>query len=237
MKRRVLVLQHIWGDPPGSLGEMLRARAIPFDLVEVDKAPIPAGGAYAAIIALGGGEYAGDDALQPYLLQEKVLIHQALTQDIPFLGICLGGQLLASTLGAQVRRHALTEIGFYEVRLTAEGRNDPLFRDLPGYQQVFHWHSDTFDLPPGGVLLAATGPTPQAVRVGHRGYGLQYHIELTPDMVTSWLKDHPERQKAIELLGQEGYGQIERERATRYPIYAEHSRLLFENFLKIAELL
>ncbi len=235
--KRVLVLQHIWGDTPGSLSEMMRARDIPFDLVEVDKAPIPDGSAYAAIIVLGGGEYAGDDARHPYLLQEKALIHKALAQDIPFLGICLGGQLLAYTLGAQVRRHALTEIGFYEVELTAEGRNDPLLQGLPGYQQVFHWHSDTFDLPPGGVLLAATGPTPQAFRYGHRAYGLQYHIELTPDMLTIWLKYHPDRQEAIELLGQEGYDQIERERATRYPIYAEHTRILFENFLKIAELL
>lgn len=232
--KRVLVAQHAWEDPPGTLGEMMQERGILFDTVKVEEAPLPDLDPYDAFIILGGPQYAGDDDILPYLVREKVLIRRAVAQDIPFLGVCLGGQLLAHALGAQVHRNAQVEIGFYEVQLTQEGKNDPLFQGLPGYPQVFHWHADTFEVPDGGVLLA-TGENAirQAFRYGRRAYGLQYHIELTPEMFDTWMHFHPHRQEAIEILGRERYEHIEQERSMRYPIYREHTRILFENFLAI----
>jgi GMP synthase-like glutamine amidotransferase len=132
----------------------------------------------------------------------------------------------------------MTEIGFYEVQLTDEGKNDPLFQGLPGYQQVIHWHEDTFGLPDGAVRLATSENTVnQAFRVGRRAYGLQYHIEVSPDMFDIWFRHDDYKKRAAKVLGPGAPEALERDWSTCYPIYRSHTRTLFENFLKISECL
>ena len=156
-------------------------------------------------------------------------------QDIPYLGLCLGGQLLASAMGAAVTHHSMCEIGFYEVQLTEEGHADPLFQNLPGYQQVIHWHEDTFGIPQGGVRLATSVNTAnQAFRIGRRAYGLQYHIEVSSDMLDLWFRNPDNKRGIIKLVGAEAMEHIERAIPTHYPMYREHTRTVFENFLKIS---
>lgn len=238
LAKRVLALQQIWDDPPGYLGEIMEEYGIACDVVEVEKEAIPSLGSYDALIVLGGPQHAPADDRFPYLAEEKRLIRETVEQDIPYLGLCLGGQLLANALGATVTRHHLTEIGFYKVQLTAAGKADPLFRGLPGYQQVVQWHEDIFNIPPGGVLLATSATTHnQAFRVGRRAYGLQYHIELTPEMLDTWLRYPDYKQEIIKALGPDAPDHIESERDTCYPLYREHTRLLFENFLRISNLM
>lgn len=236
--KRVLALQNYWDDPPGYLGEIMQEHNIPCDIVNVEKDPFPDPARYSAIIALGGPQNANAHDKYPYLLQEKEFLHVVVEQDIPYLGICLGGQLLASALNARVTRHHMTEVGFFTVELTNEGEKDPLFRGLPGYQQVIHWHEDTFALPGGAIKLASSENTAnQAFRVGHRAYGLQYHIEVTSDMFDIWFGEedlllnmsHPIEPAVLE--------QVKRDRLTHYQLYLEHSRIVFENFLKISECL
>ncbi|MDQ2904250.1 MAG: type 1 glutamine amidotransferase [Chloroflexota bacterium] len=236
--RRVLALQHTWDDPPGHLDEILHEYGIDCHVVEVEKEPVPALEPYAACIVLGGPQHANADDMHPYLVPEKALIRAAIKQDIPYLGICLGGQLLAHAAGGQVTRHHLAEIGFYRVELTAEGQADPLFAGLPGYQQVIHWHMDVFSIPTGAIQLATSEHTPnQAFRFGRRAYGLQYHIELTPAMLDTWLRYPAYKQEIIEVSGLDTPEVIEQQRAELYPVYRAHTRTLFENFLKIAELI
>ena len=233
----VLVLQHIEIDPAGYLGELLQEHSIPYDVVIVQEDTLPDPTAYGAILSLGGPEYAGDEEL-PHLVQEKALIRRAVEKDVPFLGICLGGQLLASALGAPVVRKGRTEIGFFDALFTMEGMSDPLFAGLPGYQHMFHWHEDTFTLPEGALRLAAMPDAPeQAFRYGKRAYGLQYHIELTPDMLLTWVRHHPWRDETIVLLGLAAYEGIEREAYHLSPPYRDHTRTLFENFLALSGLL
>lgn len=234
--KRILALQHIWDDPPGYLGEIMQEHAILCEIVNVAQTPIPDPAQYDAVIALGGPQHANADEKYPYFVQEKAILRKVIEQDIPYLGICLGGQLLAHVLGAPVTQHTLTEIGFFEVQLTDEGKADPLFQGLPGHQQVIHWHQDVFDIPQRAVRLATSENTPnQAFRFGKRAYGLQYHIELTPHMLDTWLQYPDYKKEIVKTLGQDAPGLIERDRPSCYPIYREHTRILFENFLKISK--
>ena len=103
--------------------------------------------------------------------------------DLPVLGICLGAQLLAKTLGARVYPNRVKEIGWYPIELTPAAADDPLFAQS-GAQTVFQWHGDTFDLPAGAVHLARSPLCEnQAFRYGHNAYGLQFHIEMTAAMI------------------------------------------------------
>jgi GMP synthase-like glutamine amidotransferase len=237
--RRVLALQQIWDDPPGYLGEILDEHAIHCDIVEVEKMPLPDPMEYQAIIVLGGPQHLYTDMHLPYLAQEQALLRQAVARDIPTLGICLGGQLLASALGARVYRHHSAEIGFYRIPLTEAGRQDPLFAGLPGYQLAFHWHTDVFDLPAGSVRLASHEIAPnQAFRYGSRAYGLQFHIELNTEIAAIWLHD-PLCVKEISetLADEEAPARMAQEWSEHAPLYQTHTRILFENFLRLANLL
>src|SRR5579875_116873 len=237
--RRVLAIQQIWDDPPGYLAELLAEHGIASDTVQAEQGPLPDTlEGYGALLVMGGPQHVGEEDRYPYLRQEQRLIRQAVEQDIPLLGICLGGQLLANVLGADVKRHDFVELGFYQVQLTEAGQHDPLFEGLPGYQQVIHWHEDVFGLPAGAVLLATSPSTPhQAFRYGRCAYGLQYHIELTPAMLDMWLYTPDYREEIISLLGPDAIGRLEEERARFYPLYRQHARLVFENFLRLAGLL
>jgi GMP synthase (glutamine-hydrolysing) len=235
--KRVLALQFIWDDPPGYLGEIMRDHGILYEVVRVDEAPVPDPREYDAFIAMGGPQHVGVDDKYPYLAGVEEAIRKAVEQDIPYLGICLGGQLLAHALGAAVKRHSKASIGFYEVQLTEEGKADPLFQGLPGYQQVILWHEDIFDLPAGAVQLATNVHTEnQAFRYGRHAYGMQYHIELTPSMLDTWLH-HPEyRQEMVKMRGEAAAAKFENDRPKLYPLYRRHARFTFENFLRIGGL-
>lgn len=126
---------------------------------------------------------ANDPAMKP----ELELMDRALAGGVPILGICLGSQLVAKALGARVYRNAALEIGWEPVYLTEAARHDPVFGDLPAPFTFFHWHGETFDLPRGAEWLAYSRKTPhQAYRYGSRVYGIQFHPEVTPEMIADW---------------------------------------------------
>ena len=128
-----------------------------------------------------------DTARYPWLADEVRLLQQAIAAGRPVLGICLGAQLIATAQGARVRRGLQPEIGWCAVEGTEAGRRDPLFAAFPQRYTVFQWHGDTFDLPKDAVLLARSPAYPQAFRCGDHVYALQYHLEVTPDIVDGWL--------------------------------------------------
>ncbi len=236
--KRILALQHAWECPTGTLGEILQEHGIVCETLNVEEERIPTPDGYAAIIALGGPQHVYEAEKYPYFATEKELTRAAIAQDIPYLGICLGGQLLADTLGSTVKQHDITEIGFFDVPLTVDGKQDPLFAGLPGYQTVFHWHEDIFELPPEGTLLATSETTPnQAFRYGRRAYGLQYHIELNADLFDLWLGLPAFKTAIIDSVGIDEFTRIEHDRRTQYETYRDHTRTIFENFLKIGNLI
>ncbi len=235
--KRVLVLQFDRDDPPAYLEQIMREHDIACHAVCVEEEPVPDVAAFDALLLMGGPQHVGVDTYG-YLDESVKAIQRAMEHDMPTLGLCLGGQLLAYAMGAQVKRHTITPIGFYPVHFTEEGRRDPLFEGLPGYQQVFHWHEDTFDLPTGAVQLATNEATQnQVFRYGSRAYGTQFHIELTPELLDFWMNYPPFRHEIVKWIGEDGVAAIVRDGEQLYPLYSEHSRIMFENFLRIAGLI
>ena len=235
--KRVLVFQHNWDDPPGYLGEILEEQGIAYDVVNVEKEAVPNPTAYEAIISMGGSQHVYEPL--PYLEQEKMALLKAIEEEIPILGICLGGQLLASALGAEVRRHDLIELGFSQIPLTEAGRRDPLFAGLPGYQLAFQWHKDVFELPAGAIRLAShENALNQAFRYGKHAYGLQFHIELNAELIQTWLHFPDSASDIIQILGDpNGPQRLEQEWMERAATYQRHTRIIFENVLHIAGLI
>lgn len=232
--KRVLTIINIEDDPTGYVGELLEEHGILYDVIDATAKPIPDPTAYDAMIVFGGPQNANEEDKYPYFLQEKDALHKAIVQEIPVLGICLGGQLLASVLGGTVKKHTLTEIGFSEVQCT----DDPLYAGLTKQQMVYQWHEDTFSIPAGAVRIATSEKTEnQAFRYGRNAYGIQYHIELTPTMLNTWLHEPSLKQEITGALGEDEYKRIVSERPRFYARYREHTRVMFENFLRIAELL
>lgn len=237
--KRVLALQHVWDDPPGYLETILQEHGIICDIVEVEHTAIPDPRAYQAVLIMGGPQHVYASEQYAYLEREKTMLRQTVEAEIPTLGVCLGGQLLASALGAEVRLHHLSEVGFFEIPLTEAGRRDPLFTDLPGYQLAFHWHEDVFELPVGALHLASNENAPnQAFRYGKHAYGLQFHIELDNDLLATWLH-HPAFAQDIRdtLHEPDAPARLEREWTEKAITYQQHTRCMFENFLRIASLL
>lgn len=184
----VLAFRHIPAEHLGLLGDALRRHAIDFEYVDLSRASgPPLSICHArALIFMGGPMSANEES--PYIRQELLYIAQAASQNKPLLGICLGAQLIAKALGARVFQNAVKEIGWAAVDFTAAAACDPLFHGLQQPQMMFHWHSETFDLPARAELLASSAACRhQAYRVGDRIYGLQFHLEVTAAMIADWL--------------------------------------------------
>ncbi len=149
------------------------------------------------LIILGGPMNVYQEREYPFLGAEDALIKEALEKNLPTLGICLGAQLIAKAAGAQVRKGSQKEIGWYEIRLTEEGKEDPVFGTFEEEFRVFQWHGDTFDIPDGAVKLAENGLYNQAFRIKN-AYALQFHIEVTEKMIKDWIQTYDEEVRSLE---------------------------------------
>lgn len=202
MRKKVLVVQHVPGEGLGIIGPGLESHGMDAHFVRIFKngeIPDTLDG-YAGLIVLGGPMGVYEEKIYPFITKELNLLESALRDAKPVLGICLGAQLLAKAAGANVYKGHAKEIGWSKVRLNEDGRSDRLFRALPEELTVFQLHGDTFDLPRGGVLLASSDVYPnQAIRVGSRAYGLQFHIEVTERMVADWIQMNIEDIVAMNL--------------------------------------
>ena len=180
-----------------------------------------------AVIPLGGDMNADDVEAFPYLADERAYLAEAMRRDVPILGICLGGQLLARALGAPVTRAPRPELGFVPIRPTDDGRTDPLLSCLRDGDRMFQWHVDTFEVPAGATLLATGDEVRnQAFRAGRRAWGVQFHPEVTADELDRWLKAVPGVEATYGRTGDD----IRAEIADGLPAMHERSRELFRRF-------
>jgi len=185
----VLILRHDADAGPGYLGAALQRAGLAVVVVDVAAGEgLPGGSRWAGVVSLGGSMGAYEEDRYPWLAAEKRLLARAAGMGTPTLGICLGCQLLADALGGRAYPGAGRELGSVRPVLTPEGRADPVLRHLDGPVPVSH--ADTWDLPPGAVLLAVTDRYPQAFRLGS-ALGLQPHPEVTPAAFARWVREKP----------------------------------------------
>src|SRR5271156_6606872 len=210
---KILVLQHHPAENLGAIPDALEGAALAWQYVRVhDGQPIPKDvKGLGGLIVMGGPQTVYHLDKYPYFREEMALIESALAAGKPILGVCLGSQLLAATLGAQVRRGEQREIGWYPVRLHDAAKEDRLLRGLPSEFVAAHWHSDIFDLPKDAVALASSEKTPlQAYRYGDKAYGFLFHAEMTREILTALVGEFGEGLKRVGLDGDEILVEAER---------------------------
>ena len=225
MNRTVLILRHMPQETAGTLEAALTRAGLDvryIDLFEKIPARLPLDQA-SGLVVLGGPMNVDEVDRYPFLKLDVQWIQQALVARLPLLGICLGSQLLAKALGSKVYPNTVKEIGWYPIEWLPAAADDPLFttrvasgwypRDLlpiavahpscvmPSGGIVFQWHGDTFDLPQDAVLLASGHSCQnQAFRWGSTAYGLQFHLEMTAEMIDHWLNQAEERGELLGLV-------------------------------------
>src|SRR5437660_2102207 len=234
---KALLIKNITREGPGLLENLLTSHSIAFDLIDLNQGEkIPPLFSYDAIFVFGGPDSANDQTAK--MSRELACVKEVLDHQIPYLGICLGMQILAKAAGGEVVSNDVKEIGwrdpdgnFFQIELTDQGKDDPLFAGLSSPLKIFHLHGETV-LPIADSTLLTIGKFchVQDVRVGLSAYGLQGHFELTQYMFATWLDQDPDLSKLSRQDLQKDYQQIKAE-------YELTGTTLFTNFLKAAKLI
>jgi len=202
MKKNALIIKHVEIEGPGLIEDCLKQEKIPYRIVNLETgARLPKIDDLSHIVILGGPMNVYEEDRYPFLKDEDLLIKEAIQRGKTILGICLGAQLIAKALGAKVLKSAVREIGWYDVSLRDEGSKDACFSFLPRTFPVFQWHEDTFEIPKAGKLIATSEFVPhQAFRHGENVYGLQFHLEVTQEMILEWLEGYEEHSRSKILI-------------------------------------
>lgn len=239
---KVLIVKNIPHEGPGTLIPLLGRNGIHYDIIDLDlidpatgmSLPDPA--EYNAVFVFGGPDSANDKTSK--MLAELEMIQQAVEQEIPYLGICLGMQALVKACGGSVFKNSVREVAtrgpdgkHFAMDIRPEKENDPIFKGLKGSLKIFHLHGETVSLPENMELLA-TGKfcRHQIVKAGKNAYGIQGHLELTPEMFREWMSIDAELRS----------GDTERitlDFLASYEEYMSNGEKLFTNFLQLAGLI
>lgn len=231
-----LVIQNITREGPGSFTDMLDADYLPYRVVDLSQAqPLPNPDLHNALIVLGGPQSANDNS--QHIVDELRYIDQWLDAGKPYLGVCLGMQMLVKAAGGQVIQSPVKEVGFwdsnglpYKVELTSKSKDDPLlaWQDSRGFN-VFHLHGESVDLAGTEIdLLGTSEHVPnQIVRLGDSAWGIQGHVELTAEMLDRWLAEDDDL-RSVDAETYRQFFEINNE------TYARIGRTIMKNFLDIA---
>lgn len=187
----LLVFQHIECETPGVFLDLLEKQQRPVETVRLHRGDLAPDdlSPFSGLLVMGGPMSVNDEADYPWLRAEDRLLKEALALDFPTLGICLGSQLIAKAAGGTIRRGPRKEIGWYPVQLTMAARHDRLFGGFSESIEVFEWHGEYFDTPPGAVNLARSALYEcQAFSIGRHVYGLLFHLEVTSSMAYDWVR-------------------------------------------------
>ena len=237
---RLLVFQHIDCEHPGSLRQFLAADGIEWTAVNLHRGePIPPLSEFDILWVMGGPMDVWDEADLPWLIAEKAAI-RTWVQELqrPYLGLCLGHQLLADALGGKCGPQSPPEIGILSVELTDAGKQDPLFAGLPAQQNCLQWHGvQVLKLPEDGVVLAQSDVCGcQAMRVGDLAWSMQYHVELEPDTIDNWAEVPAYHDALMSSIGAAGLAQMRRDADAGMDGFLGAAETLYRNFMQQARI-
>lgn len=233
---KLLVFQHIDCEHPGQLRHFLAADGVDVTTVELDAGhTIPALEPFDALWVMGGPMDVWDVEANPWLIAEKQAI-ATWVRDLgrPYLGLCLGHQLLADALGGTCGPMSPPEIGVLDVELTAAGQDDAIFAGMPTTQPALQWHSVQVSQPPLGAVVLATSPAcaVQAMRVGDVAWSMQYHVEVEPDTVRTWA-EVPEYKAALHAtVGADALPRLIEAADQQLDTFLANSQQLYTNFVE-----
>jgi len=228
---RILVLEHMEGGHPWFLRDVLRAaghhqRSLRLDLGE----PLPPNDTYDAVWAMGGAMQVWEEKAHPWLRSEKQFIREQVERGVPFLGVCLGHQLLAAAFDGEVAPAPKPEIGIFAVRATAVGRAHPVWAGAAGPR--LQWHkAEVRRAPDAAELLACSdGCSVQAMAVGACALSVQYHVEAAAGTLPTWCRD-PAVRAELDNIFHAGLRDFQRAARSVMPTLHSHARALVRRWL------
>jgi GMP synthase-like glutamine amidotransferase len=230
----ILIIKHIDIEGPETIGEYFKSQGYSLKVIDLSLGDsLPADLAnIEAVVVLGGPMNVYEEDKYPFLKEENIFIKKVLKKRIPYLGICLGAQLLAKACGAKVTQSPVKEIGWFKVELTEEGKKDSFFTGLSDKINVFQWHGDTFAIPDGGKWLGrAKGCVHQAFKVGPNAYGVQFHFEITDKSIKDWSSAYFKGKKTLKIRKQ---AMLNKYRLKKH-IFHQMGNKMCHNFLELVD--
>jgi GMP synthase-like glutamine amidotransferase len=238
--KRALVFQHMNYDHPGRfLDYFAEDNIIPEFVRLFEGEEIPSLAPYDLLFVLGGAQDTWQEDQFPYLKDEKAAIREwVLDRAKPYLGVCLGHQLLATALDGEVGIAEKSEVGVYDVHMTEAGSQHPFFAGLEPHNRVMQWHHAEVKRAPQGVKILAQSSTTavQSMAIDHHALTTQFHCEFSPQTVATWSSLPGYITTMEKELGPGGYHKLKAECLPQMPQMARMTRQLYENFKKVSGL-